>query len=483
MGFESLDDEGMPDIGLSPIGFESLDDEGMPDIGLSPMGFVSLDDEGMTGLGLGPSGLGNTPSRTGNFGAPGLAASVPSTALSYDDVSFSGPGSFGNMSSGRTDGVQGLPSGMDIGLTSQSNTVGGLMGDATASVGAPSNPAGGFGLGQTAAQTAAPAFDTASFSNNSFSGNAATQAAIDAAMASLESQTSNIGPGSMQTSSPAPAAPAPAAMNSFGFTGNNTNVAATLGPATVHGVPVSTVQNLGPLSTTQFATATPPTAATTRTTRTAPVSVQQRATRTTRTTPATVPGLKGFSQATAANYSGVPGVSSIGAIDAGFGFDSSGRAYDSFGSAIDGAQFSDGTAVQDAFADEQGNRAGPAGAFSGPGDAPGGNDKIVCTAMNADYGFGSFRQAIWLQQSKGLDPAYERGYHAIALPLIAFAYAGKSFPRRAVKTFLEHAARRRTADIWKQKRGRRDWIGACERAIIEPICYLVGKMLGPKRGE
>ena len=108
---------------------------------------------------------------------------------------------------------------------------------------------------------------------------------------------------------------------------------------------------------------------------------------------------------------------------------------------------------------------------------------IVCSAMNRSYGFGSFRNKLWIEQSKNLDPAYERGYHAIALPLIAFAYAGKSFPRRAVKTFLEHAARRRTADIWKQKRGRRDWIGAFERAIIEPICYLVGKMLGPKRGE
>jgi len=131
---------------------------------------------------------------------------------------------------------------------------------------------------------------------------------------------------------------------------------------------------------------------------------------------------------------------------------------------------------------------GPEGqvTFSEEAADPGGPDSgksIVCSAMNRTYGFGSFRNKLWIEQSKNLDPAYERGYHAIFLPLIAFAYAGKSFPRRAVKTFLEHAARRRTADIWKQKRGRRDWIGACERAIMEPICYLVGKMLGPKRGE
>jgi hypothetical protein len=36
----------------------------------------------------------------------------------------------------------------------------------------------------------------------------------------------------------------------------------------------------------------------------------------------------------------------------------------------------------------------------------GGGGKIVCTAMNAEYGFGSFRNAIWLAQSKDLDPAY-----------------------------------------------------------------------------
>lgn len=414
---------------------QALADEASGNKGTAPasrglvggLGFASLDDEGMTGVGLGPSGLGNTgPSRTGNFGATGLAASVPSTALSYDDVSFSGPGSFGNMSSGLTDGVQGLPSGMDVGLTSQSNTVGGLMGDATTSVGASSNPAAGFGLGQTAAETAAPAFDTASFSNNSFGGNAATQAAIDAAMESLESQTSTIGPGSMQTGSPAPAAPAPAAMNSFGFTGSNPNVAATLGPATVAGVPVSTVQNLGPLSTTQFATATPP-AATTRTTQTAPVSVQQR---TTRTTPATVPGLTGFSQATAANYSGVPGVSSIGAIDAGFGFSGTGQAYDSFGSAIDGAQFGDGTPVQGAFGD---SRAGPAGAF---GDSNGNGDVGGCYIATDAVENGAFsamdkaKAEIWCQKHLHAHWAGETvrlGYQALSSKAVSQGRAKRHY--------------------------------------------------------
>jgi len=108
-----------------------------------------------------------------------------------------------------------------------------------------------------------------------------------------------------------------------------------------------------------------------------------------------------------------------------------------------------------------------------------GAGKIVCTAMNKEYGFGSFRQAIWLSQSKDLDPAYEKGYHKLFLPLVGYAYkAGeKNALQRILRGVLEHIARHRTADIWKQKRGKnRDTYGMIYRAIIEPICYVVGKV-------
>jgi len=108
-----------------------------------------------------------------------------------------------------------------------------------------------------------------------------------------------------------------------------------------------------------------------------------------------------------------------------------------------------------------------------------GGGKIVCTAMNAEYGFGSFRNAIWLAQSKDLDPAYEKGYHKLFLPLVTYAYkAGeKNALQRILRGVLEHIARHRTADIWKQKRGKtRDNIGMIYRAILEPICYVVGKV-------
>jgi hypothetical protein len=108
-----------------------------------------------------------------------------------------------------------------------------------------------------------------------------------------------------------------------------------------------------------------------------------------------------------------------------------------------------------------------------------GGGKIVCTAMCKEYGFGSFRQAIWLAQSKDLDPAYEKGYHTLFLPLVNYAYkAGeKNALQRILRGVLEHIARHRTADIWKQKRSKkRDTYGMIYRAIIEPICYVVGKV-------
>jgi len=117
----------------------------------------------------------------------------------------------------------------------------------------------------------------------------------------------------------------------------------------------------------------------------------------------------------------------------------------------------------------------PAGTTSTTTQSSGG--KIICTAMNHVYGFGSFRQAIWLKHSADLDPAYEKGYHAVFLPILKFAYKNTNPVRKLVRGALEHVARHRTADIWKQKRGKRDKLGRIYRAIFEPICYVVGKVV------
>lgn len=110
-----------------------------------------------------------------------------------------------------------------------------------------------------------------------------------------------------------------------------------------------------------------------------------------------------------------------------------------------------------------------------------GGGKIICTAMNELYGFGSFRQKIWLAHSASMPNAktYERGYHAIFLPIVNYAYrGGDGIVRRLVRSVLNHVARHRTADLWKIKHGKRDALGMIYRAIFEPICYVVGKVKG-----
>ena len=113
---------------------------------------------------------------------------------------------------------------------------------------------------------------------------------------------------------------------------------------------------------------------------------------------------------------------------------------------------------------------------SGGGDSSSG-DKIICTAMNNAYGFGSFRQTVWLKHSKNLDPAYQLGYHKLFRPLVKYAYVNDNLANRIIKKWLEGVAKRRTADIWLQSRNKkRPLFGRLERAILEPICYIAGKI-------
>lgn len=110
----------------------------------------------------------------------------------------------------------------------------------------------------------------------------------------------------------------------------------------------------------------------------------------------------------------------------------------------------------------------------------GGGGKIVCTMMNEAYGIGSFRNRVWLAHSASMPNAkvYETGYHTLFLPLVAYAKKD-GISNRIVKSVLEHIAKHRTADIYKQLRGnKRDGLGRVYRAILEPICYVVGKVKG-----
>jgi hypothetical protein len=107
---------------------------------------------------------------------------------------------------------------------------------------------------------------------------------------------------------------------------------------------------------------------------------------------------------------------------------------------------------------------------AGGGGSSGGGGKIVCTMMNESYGFGSFRNKIWLRHSKDLAPEYQKGYHKIFLPLVKLSKNNK-----VLKTMLEHIAVHRTIDIRQESRGKVHLLGRVYRKILEPICYWVGK--------
>lgn len=106
----------------------------------------------------------------------------------------------------------------------------------------------------------------------------------------------------------------------------------------------------------------------------------------------------------------------------------------------------------------------------------GGSSKIVCTAMNQSYGFGSYRNAIWLKYSESMTKAHEVGYHTLFLPLVDRAY---NKGNKTLRKVLEHIARHRTTDIRAEMRnGKRDSIGRAYRFVLEPLCYVVGKLKG-----
>jgi len=110
------------------------------------------------------------------------------------------------------------------------------------------------------------------------------------------------------------------------------------------------------------------------------------------------------------------------------------------------------------------------------GAESGGRSKIVCTMMNERYGFGSFRNKIWMKFHESYGPEYQKGYHAIFLPLVKIA-KGEGKINTAVRKVLEHMGRHVTADMFKIMKGKkRDPLGRIYRAIFEPTCRIIGKI-------
>jgi len=142
---------------------------------------------------------------------------------------------------------------------------------------------------------------------------------------------------------------------------------------------------------------------------------------------------------------------------------------DSFFDAVDTVATGGGETSSDAgFSAPTQTGQSPRGTTTGGGSDSGG--KIVCTMMNESYGFGSFRNKIWLRHSKDLAPEYQKGYHKIFLPLVKL-----SKKNIILKKVLEHIAVHRTIDIRQESRGKVHPLGRVYRKILEPICYWVGK--------
>ena len=118
---------------------------------------------------------------------------------------------------------------------------------------------------------------------------------------------------------------------------------------------------------------------------------------------------------------------------------------------------------------------GPHKGSGGGGGGGGGGGKIVCTMMNDSYGFGNFRNKIWLKHSRDLPKEYEVGYHTIFLPLVKFA-KGKGKLNKTVKKTLEHIARHRTYDLKQEMKGKTHLLGRAYRKVLEPICFITGKI-------
>jgi hypothetical protein len=118
------------------------------------------------------------------------------------------------------------------------------------------------------------------------------------------------------------------------------------------------------------------------------------------------------------------------------------------------------------------------GTYTAKGEGSGGSpgSKIVCTMMNERYGFGSFRNKIWMKFHESYGPEYQKGYHAIFLPLVKIA-KGEGKINTAVRKVLEHMGRHVTADMFKIMKGKkRDPLGRIYRAIFEPTCRIIGKI-------
>ena len=101
--------------------------------------------------------------------------------------------------------------------------------------------------------------------------------------------------------------------------------------------------------------------------------------------------------------------------------------------------------------------------------------KIVCTAMYKTTGLEEWKKHIKVWQifeRKYLTPYHEKGYHILFKPFVKGMHKSN-----IIKALGAHVAKHRTQDLKHiMFNSKPSWIGRIYRKILEPICYLVGRL-------
>jgi hypothetical protein len=111
----------------------------------------------------------------------------------------------------------------------------------------------------------------------------------------------------------------------------------------------------------------------------------------------------------------------------------------------------------------------------GTGSSGTDSGKIVCTAMYKTTGLEEWKKHIRVWQifeRKYLTPYHEKGYHILFKPFVKGMHRSN-----IIKALGAHVAKHRTQDLKHiMFNSKPSWIGRIYRKILEPICYLVGRL-------
>jgi len=111
----------------------------------------------------------------------------------------------------------------------------------------------------------------------------------------------------------------------------------------------------------------------------------------------------------------------------------------------------------------------------GTGSSGTDSGKIVCTAMYKTTGLEEWKKHIRVWQifeRKYLTPYHEKGYHILFKPFVKGMHKSN-----IIKALGAHVAKHRTQDLKHiMFNSKPSWIGRVYRKILEPICYLVGRL-------